>query len=82
MSLRTDVAPGGITLLLVVFWLKYQRSSTASTSLSMICGLVKSSMARLFAALRLRGGIREQERDPAALIEARRDVVTEAGLAL
>ena len=82
VSLHTDVAPGGITLLLVLFWLKYHNCNTASTSLSAIWGLAKSSMARLFAARRLRGGIREQECDPATRIEAWRDVVTEAGLAL
>ena len=38
-------------------------------------------MARRFAARRLRG-IREQERDPAEMVEDRRDVVAEAGIAL
>jgi len=81
VSLRTEVTPGGNTLLLVLFWLKYHNCNTASTSLSNIGGLAMSSMANLFAALRLRG-IREQERGPAKMIEARRDVVAEAGLAL
>jgi len=81
VSLQTEAAPGGSTLSLVLFWLKYHNCNTASTSLSAIRGLVKSSMARLFAARRLRG-IREQERDPAEIIEPKRDVVTKAGLAL
>jgi len=82
VSLQTEVTPGGNTLLLVLFWLKYHNCNTASTSLSASRGLAKSSVARLFAARRLRGGIREQERDPAALIEPRRDVVREAVLTL